>query len=74
MPKFVIVRPTVKSKKTSMEDQKECWSGIDMLLYIANYFRLDIGKATRELSTLNNDTNPVAFNELLHVIKYALDT
>ena len=45
-----------------------------MLLYLIMHSRSGIANKTRELSNANNDASPAAFKELLHVIKYVLDT
>ena len=45
-----------------------------MLLYLEKHSRLDISNITRELSKANNGTKPMAYKELLFVIKYVLDT
>ena len=34
MPKFIIIRPMIKSEKISTEDHKEYWSGVGMLLLL----------------------------------------
>ena len=53
--------------------QKEYWLGVGMSLYLVKHSRPDITNVTREISKANNGVNPVAFKELLHVIKYVLD-
>ena len=45
-----------------------------MLLFLMKHSRPDIANATRELSKENDGANPAAFNEMLHVIRYALGT
>ena len=45
-----------------------------MLLYLAKHSWTDMAIVTRELSNANNGANPVVFKEILHVIKYVLDT
>ena len=45
-----------------------------MLLYLVKHLRPHLAKATRELSKANDGTNPAAYKELLHVIKYVLGT
>ena len=74
MPKFVIARPLEDSKKISAEDQQVFQSGVGMLLYFIKYKRPDIANMMQELSKVNDDMNPAAFCELLHVIKYILKT
>ena len=74
MSKFFIFRPTVDSEKISMEHQWEYWSGVGMLLYLVKHLHPDLANMSRELSKTNDGANPVAYNELLYVIKYVLDT
>ena len=45
-----------------------------MLLYLVKQMHPDLANATRKLSKANDGANPVAYKELLHVIKYVLDT
>ena len=45
-----------------------------MLLYLVKYSCPDLANATRELSKANDSVNPVAYRELLYVIKYVIDT
>ena len=73
MPKFLIVRPMVKSKKISAKDQQDYWSGVGMLLYLVNHSCPILASATKELSKANDSMNPAAYKELLQVIKYVLD-
>ena len=73
MPKFLTVRPLIKSEKISMEDQKEYWSGVGMLLFLVKHSRPDIVNMTRELSKASDGANLVAFKDLLYVIIYILD-
>ena len=72
MPEFLIVRPMVESK-ISPEDQQEYWSGVSMLLYLVKYSRPALANMIREISEANNESNPAAYNKLLHVMKYVLD-
>ena len=61
MPKFLIVRPMVKSKKISMEDQQDYHLGIGMLLYLVKHLHPDPAIMTRELLKANNGANPAAY-------------
>ena len=45
-----------------------------MLLYLVKHSRLDITNCVRELSKLLHGTTDCAFNEMLKIIKYVLDT
>ena len=73
-PKFLIVRPTEDYKKVLVEDQWIYQSGVGMLLYLMKHSRPNIADVTRELSKANNEVNPAAYKELLHVIKYVIET
>ena len=66
MPKFLTVKPMVENEKISM--------GVDRLLHLVKHSMLDIAKTTGELSKANDGENHVTFEELVQVIKYALDT
>ena len=74
IPKFFIVRPMIKSENISAEDQKKYQLGKCMLLYLIKHSRQDIANTTMELSKANNGAIPVAVTELLHLLKYVLDT
>ena len=73
-PKFLIVRPTEDFEKISMEGQRIYQSCNGMLLYLVKHSWLDLANMTKELSKANDGVNPAAYKELLHVIKYILDT
>ena len=45
-----------------------------MLLSLVKYSQPDIVNATKELSKVYDGANPVAYKELLHVIRYIIDT
>ena len=45
-----------------------------MLLYLLKHSHPNLANATRESSKANDGANPVAYKELLHVIKYVIDT
>ena len=57
-----------------MEDQQIYQSGIGMVLYLVNNSWPDLTNATREFSKSNDSANPAAYKELLHVIKYVIET
>ena len=73
-PKFLIMRPMIDIEKILAKDQQEYWSDVGMLLYLVKHLHPNLANMTRELSKANNGANPAAYNELLHVIMYALDT
>jgi hypothetical protein len=45
-----------------------------MLLYLVKHSRPDIANAVRELSKALDGTSPVAYKELMRVLKYVMDT
>ena len=45
-----------------------------MLLYLVKHSYPNLANSTKELSKSNKRTNPAAYKELLHVIRYVLDT
>ena len=67
-PKVLTVSPMIESEKISVEDQKEHWSGLGMLLYLVKHSRPDIANTTKELLKGNDGTNSATFKELLYVI------
>ena len=60
--------------KISLEDQKDYWSRVGMLLSFVKQSRPNIANMTRDLSKANDGANPSVFKELLHVIRSLLDT
>ena len=63
-PKFLIVRPMVKSKTISMEDQQDYWLDIGMLLYLIRHLHPILFNMTMKLLKANNGANSVAYKEL----------
>ena len=45
-----------------------------MLLYLVKHLCPNLANMTRELLKANDGTKSAAYNKLLHVIKYVLDT
>ena len=45
-----------------------------MLLYLVKHSCPNLANTSRELSKTNSGVKPVAYKELLHVIRYVLDT
>ena len=45
-----------------------------MLLNIMKHLHPNLANATKELSKVNNSSNPAAYKELLLVIRYVLNT
>ena len=73
-PKFLIVRPTEEIKKISIEDQQEYRLDVGMLLYQVKRSCPDLANLTKKPSKAYDGANPVAYKELLHVIKYVINT
>ena len=69
-----VLRPESDEMKITTEKQKSFRSGVGMLLYLVKHSRPDIANATRELSKSMDGATEVAYQELLRVIKYVLDT
>ena len=42
-------------------------------MFLVKHLCPDLANTTRKLSKANGSANPVAFNDLLHVIKYVID-
>ena len=53
----VIVKPLEESKKISMKEQKEYWSGVGMLLYLIKHTCPDLANTTKQISKTNNGAN-----------------
>ena len=64
----------VESEKISVEDQRDYQFDVGMLLYLVKHSCPDLANMTRELSKANDGANPVAYKEVLCVIRYVLDT
>ena len=45
-----------------------------MLLELVKHSCPNLANVTRELSKVNDGANPTAYEDLLHVIRYVLDT
>ena len=73
MPKFLIVRPMIKSETILMEDQNKFWLGVGILFFLVKHSRPDVSSMARELSKAKDGANPEAYKESLHIIRYVLD-
>ena len=49
-------------------------SGVGMLLYLVKQLCPNLAQVTRGLSKVDDDVNPAIYEELIHMIKYAIDT
>jgi hypothetical protein len=73
-PSFNIIRPTTEEAKVSEEDQTIYRSCVGNLLYLIKYSRPDIANTVRELAKCMDGATPAAFNEMMRVIRFVLDT
>ena len=73
-PGFHVVRPTTETSKIDNKTQKLFRGGIGMILYLVKHFRPGLSNCTRELLKLMDGAMTIQWNELLHVIKYTIDT
>ena len=73
-PGFHVVRPTTETSKIDDKTQKLFRSGVGMLLYLVKHSRPDLSNCTGELSKVMDGATTIQWNELLRVIKYAIDT
>ena len=62
------------NKKFSTKDQQGYQSSIGMLVYLVKHLHPDLANMTRELSKANDSANPTVYKEILHVIKYVINT
>jgi hypothetical protein len=56
------------------QSQRKYRSGVGMILYLTKYSRPDISSIVRELSKCMDSATWGAYNELLRVIKFVIDT
>ena len=63
-----------EDNKIDNERQTLYRSGVGILLYLVKHTKPDLANATRELSKCLDFTSEDTWNELLRVIKYAIDT
>ena len=73
-PQTGIVRPKEEDLLIGEHQQEMYRSGVGMLLYLVKHSRPDIANAVRELSKCMTGANAAAYEELLRVIKFVLDT
>jgi hypothetical protein len=74
MPRFKIQRSTINMDVLDPQSQRKYRSGVGMLLYLTKYFQPDISNIFRELSKCMDSATLGAYNELLRVIKFVIDT
>jgi hypothetical protein len=73
-PQTGIVRPKEEDLLIGEHQQEMYRSGVGMLLYLVKHSRPDIANAVRELSKCMTGASAAAYEELLRVIKFAIDT
>jgi hypothetical protein len=73
-PRFKILRPMDKTEKIDRSEQSKYCSGVGMLLYLIKYSRTDLASVVKELSKCMDGANLAAYNEMLTVVKFVLDT
>jgi hypothetical protein len=73
-PRFKIQKSTENMDVLDYNHQKKYQSGVGMLLYLTKYSRPDISNIVRELSKCMESATWGAYNELLRVIKFVIDT
>jgi hypothetical protein len=73
-PRFKIQRSTIKMDDLDQQSQSKYRSVVGMLLYLTKYSRPDISNIMRELSKCMVSATWGAYNELLRVIKFVIDT
>jgi hypothetical protein len=73
-PRTVAMRPQEDDPLIATEDQKMFRSGAGMLLYLVKHSRPDIAYTVRELPKDADGATANHWNEMIHVIKYVLDT
>jgi hypothetical protein len=74
MPRFKIQRSTITMDVLDTESQRKHRSGIGMLLYLTKYSQPDISNIVQELSKIMDSATWGAYNQLLRVIKFVIDT
>jgi hypothetical protein len=73
-PGLNIVRPKTEEEQVSPEDQKLFRSGVGTLLHFIKYSRPDISNTVRELSKCMDKATPLAFKEMVRLMKFVLNT
>jgi hypothetical protein len=73
-PKFKIQRSTINMDVLDPQSQRKYRYGVGMLLYLTKYSQPDISNIVQELSKCMDSASWEAYNELLRVIKFVIDT
>ena len=69
-----MVRSLDGKAMVSKEKQANYRLGVSMLLYLVKHLRPDIVNTVKELSKSLDGCTEASFRQMLHVIKYVLDT
>jgi Reverse transcriptase (RNA-dependent DNA polymerase)/gag-polypeptide of LTR copia-type len=69
-----LIRAKTDDDKIPVEQQSRYRTGVGMLLYLIKHSRPDICNAVRELTKCLDGATPVAYKEMMRLIKYVLDT
>ncbi len=72
-PGYGVSQP-MDEKKISMAEQSLYQSGIEILLYLVKRSRPDIANAVCKCTKVLDGATTYAYHEMLHIIKYLLDT
>ena len=73
-PGQILNRPQKGEEALPADKQRRLRSGVGMLLYLVKHSRPDIANAVRELTKCMDLGTPVAYKELLKVVKFVLHT
>ena len=73
-PGHGVTHPTSDEEKINKEKQALYRSGLGMLLYLVKHSRHDIANAVQECTKVLDGANEKAYQEMLHIIKYVLNT
>ncbi len=73
-PGYHCIQNTDPNMALPAELHKDYRSGVGMLLYLVKHSRPDIANSVRELSKVLDCATSDAYNEMLRVIKFVLDT
>jgi hypothetical protein len=73
-PRFKIQRSTINMDVLDSQSQRKYRSRVGMLLYLTKYSRPDISNIVQELSKCMDSATWGAYNELLRVITFVIDT
>jgi hypothetical protein len=73
-PRVKLVRPNEYVNKVDPDLQARYISGVGMLLFLIKYSRPDLTNLLRDLSKCMDAANHAAYNQMLRVIQFVVDT